>query len=130
MEADGHVEGEVADAVDGVEGERPGGEELEGALGGEGQGAKRRGQRRALEVPADEGRGQVGRREHVQAAAEGGARDALPGGAAEPRLLLVVDLEVRGDGAAEALLGQEGGAVGGGEFLGRYGPVLGEREGC
>ena len=126
---EGSVEDEVAHAVDGVEGEGPGEEELDAALGSEGQGAHGRGERGALEVPAEEGRGEVRRAEDVDGAAEAGAREALPDGAAEPGLGLVVDLEMGGDGAVEALLGEDGIGVVGGELLCCYGPGKGEEVG-
>ena len=58
-----------------------------------------------LEVPARQRGGQVGDAEAVQRARQQRARDALPDGAAQERLLVVVDLEVRGHGSAQALLG-------------------------
>lgn len=93
------IKHQMPDTVQRMERKRPRGEELDRALDSKGERAKRRRQRRALEVPADEGGRQVCRRKHVQAAAEGRAREALPDGAAEPGLLLVVDLEVGGDRA-------------------------------
>lgn len=124
LEPNTHVKHQMPDTIKRVEGERPGGQELGGALDGDRQRAERRRQRRALEVPAHQRGRQVSRREDVQRAAEAGAREALPDGTAEEGLLLVVDLEVRGHGAVEALLGQEGVGVGGGEFLSGDGPVI------
>lgn len=95
----------MSDTVDGMEDERPGHGELQRTLDRERQGAEGGDQRGGLEVPADQGRGEVGEGVAVEEAGEGGAGDALPDGTAEVGLLLVVDLEVRGDGAAEALAG-------------------------
>lgn len=97
----------MAAAVDAVEGEGPGEEELEGALDGQGQGAEGGGHRGRLDLPAQQGRGQVRRRENVQAAAEDAAGNTVPDGATEPRLRRVVDLQMGGDGALAALGGQD-----------------------
>lgn len=93
----------MADAVEGVEGKRPGDEELDAGLDGKGEGTERGDEGGGLEVPAEEGSGEVGGAEDVEAAREAGAGEALPDGAAEEGLLLVVDIEVGGDGAVEAL---------------------------
>lgn len=118
-----HIKQQMAHPVQRVERKRPRRQELERALGREGQRAERRRQRRALQVPADEGRGQIRRREHVQAAAERRPRDAHPDRPAEPRLLLVVHVQVRRHRPVEPLLSEDRRGVGGGELLRRYGPV-------
>lgn len=69
-------------------------------------------------MPADKGSSEVGDGRSVEGAREGGARDALPGGTAEPGLLGVVDLEVGGDGAVETLFGEDGDFVGRSEAFG------------
>lgn len=107
LESPGRVPDEVADAVEGVEGEGPGDEELEPALCEGGPGAHGGGDAGRLEVPARQRGGQVGGAEAVQGRRQERARDALPDGAAEEGLLVVVDPEVRAYGPAEALLGQE-----------------------
>lgn len=113
------VKSEVADTVDSVEGKRPGRDELEGALSGDGEGGERGDERGALEVPAEVGSDEVGGRKDVESAAEAAAGKALPDGAAEPGLLLVVDVEVGGDGAGESLLVEGGAGLLGRDLLGR-----------
>ena len=97
----------MPDAVPEVEHEGPGDEELEAALDGDGPGSDGGCDARALQVPARQGRDEVGRREDVYPSREDGARDALPGRGAEPRLVLAVYLEVRAHGSAQALPREE-----------------------
>lgn len=118
---------EVLDAVDAVEDERPGEDDLEGALDGEGQGCECGGDAGGLEVPPGEGRDEVADRVGVQAAGEEHAREALPDGGAEEGLILVVDLEVGGHGPLQPLLGQDGLTVGGRHGLRRGGAHLQRR---
>lgn len=115
----------MTDTVERMVGKGPGESKLETALDSEGESTESGGDRGGLEVPAKERGGQVGGAEGVEAAREGGAGKALPDGAAEPGLLLVVDVEVGGYGPLEALLGQESIGVILGEFLGCYLSVLG-----
>ena len=115
----------MAHAVGGVEHEGPSKEELDATLDRERQGAHGRGDGRALKVPAQQGRCQIGGAKDVHRAAEARAREALPDRPAEVGLRLVVDFEMRRRRAAEALLGEDGVAVGGCELLGCYGPVGG-----
>lgn len=124
-EADGEVVDEVPDAVVEVEDERPGGDELDARLGGDGQGGEGGDQRLALEVPAQQRRRQVGGRVDVQRPAQPGAREPLPDGAAEVGLLLVVDLQVRADGPKQPLLVEDRVPLVGGELLGCDGAVRG-----
>lgn len=123
------IKSQMSHAVDSVENKGPSNEELETALDGDGESSGSGNEGRGLEVPADEGSGQVGDGGSVQGAGEGGAGDALPRRAAEPGLLGVVDLEMGRDGAGETLLGEKGGGVGGGELVGLEGSVEARRGG-
>lgn len=114
----------MSNTINGVEHKRPSDQELERALDGHGQSSGSSDERGGLEVPADKGGSEVGDGGSVEGAGEGGARDALPGGTAEPGLLGVVDLEVGGDGAAETLFGEDGGFVGRSEAFGLDGSVF------
>lgn len=126
----GGVVDEVLDSVDAVEDKGPGEDDLDAALYGKGQGGEGGGDAGGLEVPAGEGRDEVADRVGVEGAREEHAREALPDGGAEEGLVLVVDLEVGGDGTLQALLGQDGLAVGRGQGLRRGGADLeGRREG-
>lgn len=120
-EALGKVKDEVADAVDGVADKGPGEQELEGALGGDGEGAKGGGDGGRLEVPAQQGSDEVGGAKDVQAAGEDAAGDTRPDGAGEEGLAGVVDLQMRCYGSAAALGGEEGLGIGLGEFRGGNG---------
>lgn len=123
----GGVVDEVLDAVDAVEDERPGEDDLDAALDGEGQRGEGGGDAGGLEVPTREGRDEVADRVGVEAAREEHAREALPDGGAEEGLVLVVDLEVGGHGPLQPLLGQDGLAVCGRHGLRRGGADLQRR---
>lgn len=107
----------MADAGDGVLGEGPGDEELETSLGESGPGGDGGGHAGGLEVPAGQRGDEVGGAKDVQAASQEGSRDTLPDGAAQPRLSVVVNLEVRRHGPLEALLGQEAVGIAVGELF-------------
>lgn len=94
-------------AVDAVEDEREAEDELEGGLDGKGQVAKGGGDAGALEVQAEDGGDEVRGHVAVERAGQGDARDAVPGGAAEPRLLELVDAEMGGHGALQALVDED-----------------------
>lgn len=119
------IEHQVPDAVDEVKGERPGNGKLKARLDGDGQAGKGSDEALALEVPAQQRRGQVCRRVNVYGAAEGAARDPLPDGRAEVGLLLVVDLQMGADGPLEALLLEDRVAFGGVELMGGEGSARG-----
>ena len=123
-EADAEVVDEVLDAVDEVEDEGEPQRELDGALGEEGPGPEGGGEAGAADVPPEQGRGEVEREVDVGCPREGAAGDAGPGRGAEPRLLELVDAEVGGDGAAEALGGEDGVALGRGGAGGRHGGAV------
>lgn len=122
-EAEGEIVGQVADTVEEVEGEGPGDEELETTLGGEREGTESGDEGLALDVPAEEGRDEVGAKVDVESGRETTAGDTGPDGGAEPGLLHLVDCQVRGDGAAEALLCEKLEAILGGELGGCDGAV-------
>jgi hypothetical protein len=81
-----------------VEHKRPSNQELEAALDSHGKGTKCSHHRGALEVKTGQRGDEVRNRVSVQQAGEADARETLPDGAAEVGLLLVVDVEVGGDG--------------------------------
>lgn len=83
--------------------ERHGERELGEGLEGERPGREAGGEHGALEVPADGGRDEVEDAEGVEAAGEGDAGDAVERRAV-PGDLRLVDAEVGGDGAVQALL--------------------------
>lgn len=120
-EAQGPVVGEMADAVEEVVDEGPGEHALDGALDEEGHGGEGGDEGGRLDVPAQQRGDQVQARVGVERAGEGAARYAGPDRGAEPGLLGPVDLQVGGERAVEALGGQEGVFVRGGELLGRDG---------
>lgn len=99
---------QVLDAVDSVEHERPCQRHLYTTLDQQRQSREGSSHGGGLEVPAGERGDQVADAVDVQAAGEEHAREALEDGRAEKGLLLVVDLEVGGHGAIEALFGEEG----------------------
>lgn len=105
-------------SVNSMEHKRPRSNELDTRLRRQRQTGESRNERLALQVPAGQRSDQVRGAVQVQKTAETGTREALPDGTAEIGLLLVVDGEVGGDGALEALLVEEGAGVGGGDFLG------------
>lgn len=125
LEAHREVPNQVADTIRSVEEERPGDDGLERGVDEGGQVGSGLGEGRALDVPAGQRRGEVGKREGVEGGAEGLPRDARPDRGAEPGLRVVVGGQVRGDGAGAPLRGEEGLAVFDGEFLGRGGSVGG-----
>lgn len=94
--------------IEQMESKRPSDQELEPGLGGEGESGGGGGERRGLDVPAGQGGRQVGYGEEVEGAGEAAAGDSGPDGGGEPGLLVVVGGEVGGDGAVEALGGEEG----------------------
>lgn len=123
-----HIIRRMSDSIDGMENQRPRNRELQAGLDRDGQAGEGGDQRGRLQVPAGQGRGEVGEAVAVEQAGETHAGEALPDGAAEVGLLLVVDLQVGGDGALEALGVEDGFGVGLGEVLGCYGAVVtGER---
>lgn len=101
----GEVPDDMARAVEEVEHEGPGDQQLRPGLNGHGQGGGGGDERGGLEVPAGQGRGEVREREEVERGGEAAACDARPHRGREPGLLVVVGGEVRGDGAGEALGG-------------------------
>ena len=80
---------------------------LDGARGGEGHGGESGSDRGRLKVPAEEWGDEVGGEVGVGEARKGAAGDAGPGRVAEPGLLELVDAEVGGDGAVEALVDED-----------------------
>lgn len=97
----------MLDAVDAVVGKGESETELEAALESEGQAADGGSDAGALKVPAQEGRGQIRGHVGVHDARDGAAGDSVPGGAAEPRLLELVDAQMGRDGSVEALLHED-----------------------
>lgn len=102
-----HVVQEVLEAVDQVvhEGEAEG--ELEATLDDEGQAAESSGDAGSLEVQADDGGDEVGAHEGVHGGREGASGDSVPGRAAEPGLLQLVDAQVGGHRTVQALVDEE-----------------------
>lgn len=121
----------MLDAVDGVVDEGPGEGELDTALYKQRQAGEGGGDAGRLKVPAGEGRDEVAYAVGVQRAGEEHAGEALPDGAAEEGLVLVVDLQVWGHRPAQALLGKQRLCVRGRQGLRRGGPpnLEGRREG-
>ena len=111
-EANAHIHDQVTNTIEQVEYERPGDQELETTLDGEGQGADSSSNARALEVPAQQRGGEVGGGVGVEGAAEDAAGDTGPDGGGEPGLVLGVDGQVGGGRALAALRGQQGLGVG------------------
>ena len=97
----------MADAVEQVEHERPGDQELQAALDSKRQGADGCSGAGALEVPAQQRGGQVGGGVGVEGAAEDAAGDTGPDGGGEPGLVLGVDAQVWGGRALAALRGEQ-----------------------
>jgi len=118
------IKSQMSHAVNGMEDKGPSDEELEAALDGHRQSGGGGDKGSGLEVPAHEGSGEVSDGGSIQSAGEAGAGDALPRRTAEPGLLLVVDLEMGGDGAGETLLGEKSGGIGGGDLVGLEGSGL------
>lgn len=88
----------MSHAVHGVEDKRPGNQELETALYSHGKGTKGSYQGGALKVKTGQRSDEVRDRVTVQQAGEADTRETLPDGAAEIGLLLVVDVEMGGNG--------------------------------
>lgn len=97
----------MLDAVDEVEHEREAQQELDTAVDNPGHSSERGRKARALEVPAEEWRGEVSGEVEVGAAGEEAAGDTGPGGGAEPGLGELVDAEMGRDGAVEALVDED-----------------------
>ena len=120
-----HIPHQMPHPVQTVKGKRPRDQGLRHELDRQRQPAKRRCQRRALEVPAGEGRDQVGRAEDVQTAGEHRARDAVQD-RGNPSDLALVDGEVGRDGAFEPLVFEDAvGGVGRDVLLGCGASVIG-----
>lgn len=102
----------VLNAIQGVENKRPGQCHLDSSLDNQWQSCKGGSNRKGLQVPASQGSDQVADAVGVQAAREEHAREALPDGAAEEGLVLVVDLEVWAHRAGAALGGEQSLRVG------------------
>lgn len=109
---------QVLNSVDPVEHERPCQRDLHTTLDQQRQAGERSRDGGGLEVPAGQRSCQVADAVDVQPAGEDHAREALEDGRAEEGLLLVVDLEVGGDRAVQALLCEEGLRFAGGHGLG------------
>lgn len=120
----------MLDAVDEVEGERESQGELDGALDDERQSSEAGSQGSALDVEAQERRGEVGGEVDVGGAGERAAGDTSPSGGAEPGLFHLVDAQVRRDGAIETLLDEDLLALFGGELLSRDESVNERRASC
>lgn len=105
--------------VERVVSERQGDGHLGQDLKGERPGGEGSGDDAALEVPADGGRDEVEGAEGVESTGQSDARHAVERGAV-PRDLRLVDAEVGGDGAVQALLGED--------LLGGFG--VGDGLGC
>ena len=101
-------------------------EALERNLGGGGPCGDRRNHGCGLEVPSCVRRGEVGKAEEVQRARERDAGDTVERRGV-PGDLRAVDREMGGDGAVQALLGEDlgGGFLGSGFSGGEPGDVLG-----
>jgi hypothetical protein len=97
----------VLDAVDEVENEGEAEEELDASVDDPGHGSERGRKARALEVPAQKRGGEVAGEVKVGAAGEEAAGDTGPCGGAEPRLRELVNAEMGGDGAVEALVDED-----------------------
>jgi hypothetical protein len=100
--------------IQAMKGEGPGQDGLEPDLGDHGPGRERRGQRGRLEVPAEQGRDEIGGAEEVEEPGQADAGDAVEAGHV-PRDLRAVDAQVWRDGAVPALRGQDGVGGGGGD---------------
>lgn len=109
----------MLDAVDEVESERESQSELDGTLDDERQGSEAGCQGGALNVEAEERRGEVGSEVDVGGTGERAAGDTSPSGGTEPGLFHLVDAQVRRDGAVETLLDEDLLALFRGELLSR-----------
>lgn len=101
-----HIPNQMPDTIERVVRERERKRELGKNLERSRPSGKRSGQAGALEVPADERRGQVRGAEDVEGAAQHAARDAVQR-AAVPCDLWLVDAQVRRHGPVQALLGED-----------------------
>lgn len=111
----------MPDAVEGVEDEGEGEQRLGGDLCGQRPGGEGGSDGLGLEVPAGERGDGVGGEEDVEAARQQRAGDTVERRGV-PGDLRLVDAQVGGDGAAQALLLEDGVGLGGGQVLGRDGP--------
>lgn len=113
------VPNQVADTVHAVVDEGEGHETLEADLGDEGEGSEGSGHGGGLEVPAQQGSGEICSRVKVQATGEEDTGDTV-GTTADPGDLGAVDGKVGRDRAVLALLGKNlswvGGVGGGGRL--------------
>lgn len=97
----------MANTVDGVESEGETESELDSTLNSEGKGSKRLDERRALNVPSEEGGGEVGSEVGVGGTRQSDTGDTGPGRGSEPRLLHLVDGQMGGDGAQLSLSNED-----------------------
>ena len=111
------IPNQMADAVESMERERQRDAELDQRLGRGAAAGNPLRQRRRLEVPAQQRRGQVRGPEDVDPARERAARDAVQRRQV-PGHLRAVDGQVRADGSVEPLGGEDGVGVGGGGWVG------------
>lgn len=107
----------MPDAIPGMKGKGKGDRHLGGQLRSERPAGEACRQGGSVEMPAEQGRDEVGGAEDVEAAGEDGAGNAVQPGQ-EPGYLRTVDLQVGGDGAVEALRGEDRVRVGGAGGLG------------
>jgi hypothetical protein len=102
----------VSETVQAVVGKRESEEALQTDLGGDGQPSESSSQRGRLEVPAEQGSGEVGSCEEVKRAGQDKTSDTVSG-TTIPGDLRAVDGQVGSDGAAETLLSEELCGIGG-----------------
>lgn len=117
------VKHQMPDTVDEVIRERETQQELNTVVQHRGHVSKGLRQRRALDVPAEQWGDEVGREVDVGRAGERAACNAGPGGVAEPRLVELVDAQVRRDGTVKTLVGEDVVTLGGSELRGLDGAV-------
>lgn len=101
---------QVADTVHTVVGEGESKSGLEGNLGGDGESSHSSNHGSGLQVPAENGGGEVCGGPQVERAGEGDTGYTVQG-TADPANLGLVDGQMRGDGTVQALLGQDLGRV-------------------
>ena len=104
--ATAQIPGKVAETVQGVVGERKGESGLEQDLGSDGESAHGSHHGGRLQVPAEDGRGEVCGSPQVERAGEDNAGDTVQG-TADPADLGLVDGKVGGHRAIQALLSQD-----------------------
>ena len=97
----------MANTVDGVESKGEAETELNSTLDSKGKSSERLDERGALNVPAEQGGGEVGGEVCVGGAGQSDAGDTGPGRGAEPRLLDLVDGQMGGDGALLSLSNED-----------------------